>query len=271
MMNTKLKLAVYLITLLGLGGCDQLRTFPKHIQEFPEPWQVLAPGKPVGNPPKVEIVTQGDGASIEPGDFVQIATKFWSIEKGEFFPSGEWWLWIGFRSSAETAFYASNPAQRAALLGLKEGSVLKFLENQDPMIDREEVYINPFGDYKYYSWRKNTNSFGKIFIPYQSGYSQVEIKRVCKGQLKYRTVRLFDDSPVRTGSGLRTRVTQEPRQLWIAEAKLEAKCQDGKQAVFHYGPSGTSEGGEPNFVVHGYFDDWLSEAWDKLPVGVQLK
>lgn len=61
MVKSKLKFAVSLISLFGLWGCDYLGTFPKNIREFPEPWQVLEPGKPIENPPKVEIVTQGGG------------------------------------------------------------------------------------------------------------------------------------------------------------------------------------------------------------------
>jgi len=42
---------------MGQGGCE----YSKHIQEFPEPWQVLDPGKPLEKFPKIEILEQGGG------------------------------------------------------------------------------------------------------------------------------------------------------------------------------------------------------------------
>lgn len=197
--------------------------------------------------------------------------KFWSHELGGIKKESEWWLWIGFRSSTETAFFSSNPAQRAALLGLKEGTAVKLLEYLDNPIYAGELYLNPVGDPKYYSWRINSQSYGKLSVPYQSGYSLVEIKRVCKGQAMYRNVHLYDDSPIFAGPAFHTSLTREPREMWISEAKIEAKCQDGNKAVFRYGPTGSSEGGKPNFVVQGYFDNWLTQAWKKVPLGVQLE
>jgi hypothetical protein len=260
-----------LIALYGLGGCDYLGTFPKNIREFPEPWQVLEPGKSPEIRSRVEIVADGEGGVIEPGDLVQIATKFWSIEQSKFFPSGDWWLWTGFRSSVETSFFSSNPAQRSALLGLKEGTVMKFLEHRDNPMDADKLYVNPLGDPKYYSWRKNNHDFGGIFTPYKSGYSLVEIKRVCKGQAKYRTVRLLDDSPVQICQGLNCYVTEEKREVWFDEAKIEARCPDEKIATFEYGPVESSNGKRGSSPVQGYFDEWYKKAWDKLPAGVQLK
>lgn len=264
-MKVSLKIAA-LIALYGLGGCDYLGTFPKNIREFPEPWQVLETGKQPEIRSRIEIVAEGEGREVEEGDLVQICTKFWSIEDGKFGPSRDWWLWIGFRLRTDTAFFSANPAQRAALLGLKEGSAVKFLEHQDNPMDAEKLYVNPVGDQKYYSWRKNTHDFGAIFTPYKNGYSLVEIKRVCKGQAKYRTVRLFDDSPVQICSGVNCRVSRGINEAWAEEARIDAVCQDGKKASFQYGPIGD----RGHSSQHGYFDRWFYEAWKKLPVGVQL-
>lgn len=270
-MNVTLKLAVTLIAVFGLGGCDYVGSFPKNIREFPEPWQVLEPGNPVENAPKVEIVTQGGGATIEPGDLVQISDGFFSYELNGVKNETEWWLWVGFRAQSDTAFYSSNPAQRAALLGLKHGAVVKFLEYRDNPIFAGELYVNPIGDPKYFSWRKHVNDYGKISLPRESGYSLVEIKRVCKGQAQYRTVRLFDDSPVQICSGINCRVSTEEREAWVDEARIDAVCQDGKKVNFQYGPIGSSNGKAGRSPKRGYFDEWFHAAWSKIPEGVQFE
>jgi hypothetical protein len=250
----------------------------ENVQVFPEPWKVLEPGKPPEIRSRVEIVADGAGGVIEPGDLVQIATKFWSVAENKFYSSGDWWLWIGFETSAETVFPSSNPAQRAALLGLEKGAVMKYLAHRDNPMDADKLYVNPLGDPKYYSWRKNVRDFGGIFTPYQSGYSLVEIKRVCKGQAKYRTVRLFDDSPVQrcTWAPISCEMTSTPREGWVDEAKIEAVCPDGKTATFQYGPVASRNGKEWSGPLGGSgagsnFDSWVTAFWNKLPVGVQLK
>lgn len=132
---------------------------------------------------------------------------------------------------------------------------------------------NPFGDSEYYSWRKNTRSYAALWTSTTSGYFvRIEIKRVCKGPLQYRTVRLFDDSPVRVSAGgFSTRVIRDARQIWIDEAKIEATCQDGRKVKFQYGPVGSRSGGRPNVPISGYFDDWYNKAWDRIPLGVQFE
>lgn len=264
-----------LLAMFGHTGCEALRDHPKNIREFPEPWQILEPGTPSDPPPRVEILVHGQGPVVETGDLVQVHAKGWSASTGRWYEFGDWWIWIAFRSSKETAFYSYSPTIAAGLLNLRQGSELKILDASPEGGDygsAGELRPNPFGDRAYYSWRKNTQDSLSVLPPKASeGYSVLEIKRVCKGQAKYRTVRLFDDSPVRTGSGFKTKVTREPRELWIDEAKIEATCGDGRKAVFQYGPTGSKSGGRPNFVVTGYFDDWLYEAWKKLDIGVQFE
>lgn len=274
-MKNLLKQVVLLSTMLGLGGCEQLRTFPKHIQEFPEPWQVLEPGKPVDKPPRIEIVTEGEGASIEPGDLVQVTLVTKWMPENVWKNRGDWWLWIGFKDRTTTPFFVNEPWVASALLGQHQGTVLAFIENGKPNRDKEIAgifYLNPVGETSYYNWRKNSNGSSLSF--YISGHrtpSTLEIKRVCKGQLKYRTVRLFDDSPTQICSGLNCYTTREKREVWLDEAKIEARCPDNKIATFEYGPVDSFNGKEISDPIQGYFDEWYKAAWRKLPVGVQLK
>lgn len=265
------------LAMVGLNGCEAFRVYPKNIREFPEPWKVLEPGDPRPKFPTPRVISEGTGPVIGPGDLVQmhILTKFGRPEP-KWQSDGNWWLWIGFRKREETSFFADEPRVASALVGLREGSVLEFVEAKDePGIDSRyagTLNVNVFGDPRSYAWRKNIlGGDVNIYVSTSRTPSTVEIKRVCKGQAKYRTVRLFDDSPVRTGSGFKTKVTREPRELWIDEAKIEATCGDGRKAVFQYGPTGSKSGGKPRFVVTGYFDDWLYEAWKKLDVGVQFE
>jgi hypothetical protein len=254
----------------GLLGCDG--ELPKHIVEFPAPWQTLDPGRPMDKSPRTEVVTLGDGAAIEPGDLVELHIIDWLAREGRHHDFGDWWLWIGFSSSKETAFFAIAPTVANGLIGLREGTSLKFLDASSNPMDEGfagELRPNPFGDPKLYSWRKSITHSLTLSVPRDSGYSLVAIKRVCKGQLQHRTVRLYDDGPVRLGQGYQTWISREPREMWIDEAQINARCGDGNGAVFQYGPL-PAPGKEARTVVTGYFDQWFKNAWDKLPKGVQL-
>jgi len=134
---------------------------------------------------------------------------------------------------------------------------------------------NIIGDKDYYEWRKPGNppfAYADIYVSTFKDPSVVEIKRVCKGQAQYRTVRLFDDGPVRVHTGgIGSYTSHEPREAWIDEARIEAKCADGRIATFQYGPIDSRSGKEGRSPVRAYFDQWLSDAWQKIPRGVQLK
>lgn len=55
--------ATLLATLmLALAACDLLFDYPKRIQEIPEPWQKLDPGKPPEKRLKIEVVKEGGGS-----------------------------------------------------------------------------------------------------------------------------------------------------------------------------------------------------------------
>ena len=276
----RLVTATIAVFALGLGGCE----YAKNIQEYPEPWQVLDPGKPLEKFPRIEILEQGGGAVIEPGDLIQLHVRDWSPRQGGWREMGNWWIWIGFRSAKETAFFGVEPDVARVMLNLRQGASFRFLEGKEvrklvrgvSTVDRSgqlQLRPNSFGDPKYYSWRKNTQDFLALSEVSDSGYfSVLEVKRVCKGQAQYRTVRLFDDGPVRVHTGgIGSYTSHEPREAWIDEARIEAKCADGKTATFQYGPIDSMNGKEGRSPVRAYFDQWLSDAWQEIPRGVQLK
>jgi len=267
---------------IGLAGCDFAKDYPKHIQEFPGPWQVLDPGKPLDKFPRIEVLSEGVGAAIEPGDLVQLHIRDWSPRQDGWREMGNWWIWIGFRSAKETAFFSVEPDVSRVLMGLRERTELRFLEGKQvvkatpkgKVVDRSgqlQLRPNPLGDPKYYSWRKNTQDFLALSEASGSGYfSVLEIKRVCKGQARYRTVRLFDDGPVRVYRGWDSWTSHDPREMWVDEARIDAQCQDGRKVFFQYGPDGTP-GRRGRSPVVAYFDTWLLEAWKKIPLGVQFE
>ncbi len=267
---------------MSLASCDFSKEYPKHIQEFPGPWQVLDPGKPLDKFPRIEVLSEGVGAGIEPGDLVQLDIRDWSPRQDGWREMGNWWIWIGFRSAKETAFFSVEPDVSRVLTGLREGATLRFLEGKQvvkatpkgKVVDRSgqlQLRPNPFGDPRYYSWRKNTQEFLALSEVSGSGYySVLEVKRVCKGQARYRTVRLFDDGPVRVYRGWDSWTSHDPREMWVDEARIDAQCQDGRKAYFQFGPVPSPGRGGRSPVV-GYFDDWFDDAWNKLPTGVQFE
>lgn len=261
--------------VLGMWGCDAFSNYPKKIQEFPEPWRNIDPGEPPSVVPRVEVLTQGQGVAAESGDLVQIRVIDWFADVSQWHDFGDWWILIGFNSPKETPFFSLSPTIAGGVLGQRQGSRLRILDPSPNPSDHGflgELRPNPFGDKTYYSWRKNTNEFLTPSPPKPlGGYSVLEIKRVCKGQSKFRTVRLFDDSPVRIWRGVDSYVSKEPREAWIDEAKSEAVCQDGRKVTFEYGPTGSHNGKVGRSPVQGYFDNWLRDAWDKVPKGVQFE
>ncbi|MCX7148740.1 MAG: cadherin-like domain-containing protein [Rhodocyclales bacterium] len=270
-MSALTKFALPLMAMLGLGGCD----YPKKIQEIPEPWRALESGQAPKQPPRVEILEQGEGAVVESGDLVQVRVTDWFASAGRWHDFGDWWVWVGFNSSKESVFFSYSPVIAAGLLGMRQGSKLKILDASLDVADHGfvgELHPNPFGDPKYYSWRKNTTDVLAVSpLKAAGGFSILEIKRVCKGQAQYRTVRLFDDSPVEVGPAFRMQVTREPREAWVDEAKIEAVCTDGRKAIFQYGPIPSSNGKAWKDLVQGYFDDYFRDAWKKVPKGVYFE
>jgi len=127
---------------------------------------------------------------------VELRITEWLAREGRLHDFGEWWLWIGSASSKDTPFFGVAPTIANGLVGLREGSTLKYGDASTIQMDAGfagELRPNPFGDPKQYSWRKHTTHSLKVAPPTESGYSLVAIKRVCNGQLQSRAVRLFDD------------------------------------------------------------------------------
>jgi hypothetical protein len=258
--------------LLGLPGV----AYAKNIQEYPEPWQILDIGKPPSNFPTTQIVKPGIGVVIEQGDLVQVNLRTkWGKPEPTWISDGDWWIWIGFRDQEETNFFNPQKGLATALVGQRQGSLLEFTANGNPSMQpwiAERLVTIPIGDPKQYSWRKGQEN--KSVFAHTSVHrtpSVIEVLRVCKGKAMYRTIRLFDDGPVQVCSGLSCRTSVEPREAWIDEAKIEASCSDGRIATFQYGPVGSRNGKEGRSPVMGYFDQWIHDAWEKIPKGVQLK
>jgi hypothetical protein len=240
------------------------------------PWQVLDPRKPADEPLKFEVIEEGDGTVIEPGDLIQVSMWFWSsgnnsIEQRD----DDWWIWIGFQTDKETPFHSINPKLVSAFVGLKEGGGVRFTDSPTRDISAGEVYVNPFGSFKYYSSNKSgySNKWRIIYVPTSiSGYTIVHIKKVFKGQLKYRTTRLYDDTWIRYCLGLfNCEFINTPREGWVDEARFDGVSNDGKRATFQYGPIATpgKEWKGPGRVPVA--EGWFNNEWKKLPVGVQVK
>ncbi|MCK9202710.1 MAG: Ig-like domain-containing protein [Gallionella sp.] len=272
-MSVLTKFALPLMAALGFGGCD----YPRNIREYPEPWKILDPGVPLEKFPKIEIVSQGTGNMIERGDLVHIHILHQAAAGQNQRDRGAWWLWMGFRSEKETSFFGYEPAAASAVLGLRQGTIFKFIEPKEGIGSGPQyagkLHLNVFGDTEYYSWKKNTTDFVTLYVSDNAGDVTFEIKRVCKGQAQYRTVRLFDDSPVKVDTGgFKSYTSNEPRETWIDEARITAECQDGRKVTFQYGPIGsTTPGKKSRTPVMGYFDSWFNDAWRKIPKGVQFE
>jgi hypothetical protein len=258
--------------------------FYRPIEVTYEPWQVLDPGRAVGNPLKFEVVEEGSGPLIEPGDLIQTSHWRWSPEEKKIERRDDvWWMWVGFRAKDETPFYAMNLRLHSALVGQREGVGLKFTESprgaQSPS-HAGKVYVNPFGSFDYYAGKKSgySDKSTAIYIPFSpdSGYTIVHIKKVLKGQLKYRTIHLYDGTWFERCSwwnGIRCEVIKDdPRESWSDEARYDGMSADGTRATFQYGPvntPGRKEQGGPGGWEQSVA--WAKNEWKKLPIGVQVE
>jgi hypothetical protein len=270
---------VWIIRLLALIVCLVVWVyyqFYRPIEVTRGPWQVLDPGQPVDNPLKFEVVQEGTGSVVEPGDLIQISLQTRSAQWRDYDFTADWWIWVGFRTKDETPFYAMNLRLLSALVGQKEGGGVIFLESPRRDQSAGTVYINPFGSYNYYAGKKNgySNSSMPIFIPTNSGHMDVYIKKIFKGQLKYRTVHLYDDTWIHfCGSWFYCDYINTPREGWVDEARFDGVSNDGKRATFQYGPLNTPGKewyGPGSTAVNGY-QPWIKDEWRKLPVGVQVE
>jgi hypothetical protein len=116
------------------------------------------------------------------------------------------------------------------------------------------------------------NKRGAISFPHSSGYTVVHIKKVFKGQLKYRTTRLYDDTWIHyCYNWFSCEFINNPREGWVDDARYDGVSADGQRATFQYGPVGTPgrKWKRPGRVRLG--ERWTRNEWDSLPAGVQVK
>jgi hypothetical protein len=234
------------------------------------PWQVLDPGRPVDDPRRFEVVQEGTGTMVEPGDLIWVSMWFWSPERNEIEQrNDDWWIWVGFRTEKDTPFHSINPKLLSAFVGMKEGGVRFFEPSYKSGIYTGEVYVNPFGSYSYYSREKYINKSRYIYISPnpQSGYTIVHIKKVFKGQLKYRTTYLYDGTWfLRCRWFMTCEYVNTPRENWMDDARYAGVSADGRRATFQYGPVAT-----PGKGWAGGMRGWDQNEWQKLPKGVQVE
>jgi hypothetical protein len=244
------------------------------------PWRVLDPSRPGNKSLKFEVIQKSEiiqedvGQVVEIGDLVQISL-WWRSDTGEEQRLGnDWWVWIGFRTKEETPFYAMDPRLSGALIGQKEGSRLRLVESPTTNFTEGTVYINPFGNYDYYSRGKSgyskTSRTISIVHPSYSGYEAVYIKKVFKGQLKYRTTHLYDTTWFRRCRWFMTcEYVNPPREAWYDDARYDGVSADSQRATFQYGPVETPE--MRKLRTGGGMRGWDQSEWKKLPVGVQIE
>jgi hypothetical protein len=230
------------------------------------PWQVLDPGKPVEKPLKFEVVQEGTGAMVEPGDLIWVSMWFWSRENDVIEQRDDnWWIWVGFREKEETPFHSIDSSLLSAFIGQREGGGVRFTESPSQNISAGKVYTNPFGSYSAYSWGKSKSK--TIYIPCSSGYTIVYIKKVFKGQLKYRTTHLYDGTWfLRCRWFVTCEYVNSPREAWYDDARYDGVSADGRQATFQYGPVAT-----PGTGRAGGMRGWDYDEWKSLPKGVQVE
>jgi hypothetical protein len=267
--------------------------FHRPIEVTRGPWRVLDPGQPV-EPLKFEVVEEGSGPVVEPGDLIQVSLWWWSNKENTLERrDDDWWIWVGFRTKKETPFYSISPKLVSTFVGLKEGEGIKFLEMEKRRIPLE-LHSNPFGDSGYfkgsgrgrisvphgafYLTATGTKNPPKpIYIPASTGHTVVHIKKVFKGQLRYRTIHLYDGTwyqrcrwwGAETGA-IGCEIVKTPREGWYDDARYDGVSADGQVATFQYGPVSTPNqpwsppGGWSAIVV------WKNLEWENLPVGVQV-
>jgi hypothetical protein len=277
--------------LVGMGleaRRVQYQLFYRPIEVTRGPWQVLDPGRPTEKPLKFEVVQEGTGPVVEAGDLVQLSLLWRSAQRRDYDYTRDWWIWIGFRTAEETPFYAMNPRLLAALVGKREGTAMKFTESPSYIeevggqrgMKRSDtsaagtVYINPFGSYNRYAGNKS--GYGKtsmtVFIPTSSGHMDVYITKVFKGQLKYRTTRLYDDTWVHyCYNFLSCEYTNSPREGWMDDARYDGTSADGQRATFQYGPVATPGKVWTGPTSHYSANDWSVHEWGNLPKGVRVE
>jgi hypothetical protein len=289
--------AVLVLTVLKVRQ-EMQYMFHRPIEVTRGPWQVLDPGQPV-EPLKFEVVEEGNGPVIEPGDLIQVSLWYWSNKDNQLERRDiDRWIWVGFRSNEETLFHTIkfdrdgpvNLRLVSAFVGLKEKGGVRFLESPVKIIQTGNAYIikndgtrvkleppsesiyagniycYPFGN-RSQCGKKSGAEPKLIFVSSSTGYTVVHIKKVFKGQLRYRTTHLYDGTWYHTCYNfLECEFRNNPREGWYDDARYDGVSADGQVATFQYGPVET-----PGKITQGGMRGWPGEEWKKLPVGVQVK
>ncbi len=255
------------IVMLAEAGCGLL----SNVQVTTGPWLSIPPGQSLPSPYALEVIKSGQGPAVAPGDLVQFHVKVSSEEQaGDWIDLGDWWLWAGQLSSKDTAFYDYAPALTSALITQRLGSQLKILSGP-----KVEISRNPLGSPRTYF--DSIHSTQKITVdpPDSLGrYTVIELKRVCKGNLQYRTTHLFDDTPVMscpTPLPLGCTKLTTPSEVWMDAARMEAICNDERKVVFEYGPVVSKN--DKDLAGPPYRDSlrmWSVNYWHSLHTGVEF-
>jgi hypothetical protein len=248
------------------------------------------------------VVEEGTGPVVEPGDLIQVSLWYWSnkdnrLERRDI----NRWIWVGFRTKEETPFYSIGPNFVSTFVGLKEEGIIKFLREYDPGEDRPreykmkvpgQLYLNPFGATRsiwretigkkeeniyiphdaYYFTEVGQENPKTTYVPAAPGYTVVHIKKVFKGQLRYRTTRLYDDTWIHyCYNWFSCKFINDSREGWVDDARYDGVSSDGRKATFQYGPVATPgrRWKRPGSVPLG--EKWTRSEWKSLPVGVQVK
>ncbi|GHU17457.1 hypothetical protein FACS189475_01310 [Betaproteobacteria bacterium] len=113
------------------------------------------------------------------------------------------------------------------------------------------------------------------FLPAQAlAFAPIRLGRVFKGQLKYHTTHLYDDTWIHYCSFfMHCEYINTLREGWVDNARFDGVSADGKKATFQYGPlytPGKKWNGPGSTAVNEY-DSWIKNEWNKLPVGMQVE
>jgi hypothetical protein len=279
----RVRIIVFLLVLALLAAGAMLLRFQSE-SHFPlgityEPWEVGDPGPPkiVGlpkvEPLRFEVLEEGAGPAAGVGDLIQVSLR-WSGDPPE--KEEDWWIWIGFRMQDHFV----DHRLLAVFIGQREGGALRFTESRMDSRSAGHVYLIPFWNHRQYAWRKGVEARERsIYALGRGRYTLVRIKKIFKGQLRYRGIHLRDDNWIHRSPfwGLEK---APARHIGLLEARFDGVSADGRRATFQYGPWFGSEESWfwiriPSDVLgaedYRRMEHWIAEAWDRLPVGVQVE
>lgn len=246
------------------------------VEEQPEPWKVVVPGRPQAEFPSPSVLRQGQGEVVQVGDFVTLR-KFTRATDPNQSPKDEGlaWIWLGFLTKEQTPFYAGQKGNfelDSAIVGMKTGTLLNFpvrdkafFDSSTPPRERGKDNIAgsggaiPMGDSQMY--RLQTSSARadlskKEALPYLrrqlnwldsdsaiwgGGSGNIpttlyQIEKRCPAELRVRRIQLQNTGAASVGHDFDSHLVTETRRIWAQEAELLGQCADGTRMSFRYGP-----------------------------------